>query len=184
MPWKESSVMDERLRFVARLLEGEPMSHVCREFGISRKTGYKIFDRYKDHGLEGLTDRSRRPVHYAPSARGCHHVLGTFCYPCLRVGQGGSGGWGGIRTHERLAPLPVFKTGALNRSATHPARADNHRAPITWQACLRACHTVNERRNWHPIGTRHRNRVPNLAHVTDWRTRSTAESEAAVRPKR
>jgi helix-turn-helix protein len=122
MPWKESSVMDERLRFVARLLEGEPMSHVCREFGISRKTGYKIFDRYKDHGLEGLTDRSRRPVHYAPSARGCHHVLGTFCYPCLRVGQGGSGGWGGIRTHERLAPLPVFKTGALNRSATHPAR--------------------------------------------------------------
>jgi len=65
MPWKESSVMDERLRFVARLLEGEQMSLVCREFGISRKTGYKIFDRYKDHGLEGLTDRSRRPVRYA-----------------------------------------------------------------------------------------------------------------------
>jgi transposase len=57
--------MDERVRFVARLLEGEPMSHVCREFGISRKTGYKIVDRYKDHGLEGLTDRSRRPVRYA-----------------------------------------------------------------------------------------------------------------------
>lgn len=65
MPWKESSVMDERLRFVARLLEGEPMSHVCREFGISRKTGYKIFGRYKEHGLEALTDRSRRPVRYA-----------------------------------------------------------------------------------------------------------------------
>ena len=30
------------------------------------------------------------------------------------------GGWGGIRTHEGLAPLPVFKTGAFNRSATHP----------------------------------------------------------------
>ena len=54
MPWKESSVMDERLRFVARLLEGEQMSHLCREFGISRKTGYKIFDRYKETGLEGL----------------------------------------------------------------------------------------------------------------------------------
>ena len=65
MPWKESSVMDERLRFVARLLEGEEMSHVCREFGISRKTGYKIFERYKEHGLEGLTDRSRRPYRYA-----------------------------------------------------------------------------------------------------------------------
>ena len=57
--------MEERLRFVARLLEGEAMTDVCREFGISRKTGYKIFDRYKAHGLEALTDRSRRPVRYA-----------------------------------------------------------------------------------------------------------------------
>ena len=65
MPWKESSVMDERLRFVARLREGEQMSPLCREFGILRKTGYKIFDRYKEHGLEALTDRSRRPVRYA-----------------------------------------------------------------------------------------------------------------------
>ena len=65
MPWKETSVMEERLRFVARLLEGEGMSDVCREFGISRKTGYKIFNRYKDDGLEALTDRSRRPVRYA-----------------------------------------------------------------------------------------------------------------------
>jgi transposase len=65
MPWKECSVMDERLRFVARLLDGDSMSEVCRDFGISRKTGYKIFSRYKDHGVEALTDRSRRPVRYA-----------------------------------------------------------------------------------------------------------------------
>jgi transposase len=65
MPWKECSVMDERLRFVARLLDGESMSEMCRDFGISRKTGYKIFERYKDHGLEALSDRSRRPVRYA-----------------------------------------------------------------------------------------------------------------------
>lgn len=61
MPWTASSVMEERLRFVARLLDGESMTEVCREFGISRKTGYKIFDRYKEHGLAALTDRSRRP---------------------------------------------------------------------------------------------------------------------------
>jgi transposase InsO family protein len=65
MPWKESSVMDERLRFVARLLEGEEMTAMCREFGISRKTGYKIFNRYKEEGVEALCDRSRRPVRYA-----------------------------------------------------------------------------------------------------------------------
>ncbi len=57
--------MDERLRFVARLLDGEKMAVLCREFDISRKTGYKIFNRYKDCGLEGLTDRSRRPYRQA-----------------------------------------------------------------------------------------------------------------------
>src|SRR5215467_4136384 len=57
--------MDERLRFVARLLEGEKMALLCREFDISRKTGYKIFQRYKDCGLEGLSDRSRRPYRQA-----------------------------------------------------------------------------------------------------------------------
>ena len=57
--------MDERLRFVARRLDGEKMAPLCREFGISRKTGYKIFHRYKDCGLEGLTDRSRRPYRQA-----------------------------------------------------------------------------------------------------------------------
>jgi putative transposase len=57
--------MDERLRLVGRLLDGESMTVVCREFGISRKTGYKIFDRYKECGLEGLQDRSRRPIRQA-----------------------------------------------------------------------------------------------------------------------
>src|SRR5215813_10276121 len=65
MPWKECSVMDERLRFVSRLLEGEAMTDACLEFGISRKTGYKIYQRYQAHGLEALSDRSRRPVRYA-----------------------------------------------------------------------------------------------------------------------
>jgi len=57
--------MDERLRFVARLLDGEKMAALCREFDVSRKTGYKIFQRYKDCGLDGLTDRSRRPYRHA-----------------------------------------------------------------------------------------------------------------------
>ncbi len=56
--------MDERLRFVARLLDGEKMAVVCREFGISRKTGYKIFNRYKDEGLSGLEDRPRSPYRH------------------------------------------------------------------------------------------------------------------------
>ena len=65
MPWKECKPMDERLRFVARLLEGEKMAPLCREFGISRVTGYKIFNRYKSCGLDALYDRSRAPYRQA-----------------------------------------------------------------------------------------------------------------------
>ena len=65
MPWKACSVMDERVRFIARLLEGESMSDLCREAGISRKTGYKILKRYKEEGVSAITDRSRRPYRYA-----------------------------------------------------------------------------------------------------------------------
>jgi putative transposase len=65
MPWKECHVVDERLRFIARLLDGEQMTALCAEFGISRKTGYKIYRRYKGCGIEGLTDRSRRPLRHA-----------------------------------------------------------------------------------------------------------------------
>ena len=57
--------MDERMRFVIRLKDGESMASLCREFGISRKTGYKIFERYEQCGLEGLSDRARRPFRYA-----------------------------------------------------------------------------------------------------------------------
>lgn len=69
MPWKASSVMEERLRFVARLLDGEAMTDVCREFGVSRKTGYKIYDRYKEHGLEALS-ATQGAVRSSSSTRG------------------------------------------------------------------------------------------------------------------
>src|SRR5258708_1254811 len=64
MPWKECSVMDERLQFVARRLAGEQMADLCRGFGISRKTGYKIFGRYRECGVQGMTVLSRRPYRY------------------------------------------------------------------------------------------------------------------------
>ena len=57
--------MDERMRFVIRLKDGESMASLCREFGISRKTGYKIYERYEQGGLDGLTDRALRPFRYA-----------------------------------------------------------------------------------------------------------------------
>jgi len=74
-PWKECSVMGERLQFVARRLAREAMSDLCREFGISRKTGCKIFDRYQEWGIQGLTDRSHRPYRDANFVVGVNSVL-------------------------------------------------------------------------------------------------------------
>ncbi len=56
--------MDERMRFIAKLLDGESMSRLCEEFGISRKTGYKIWNRYQNTGAYALVDRSRKPHRY------------------------------------------------------------------------------------------------------------------------
>ena len=81
MPWKECKPMDERLRFVARLLEGEKMAPLCREFGISRVTGYKLLDRYKECGLDALNDRSRRPYRHANKC-GFRPMPATSSGPC------------------------------------------------------------------------------------------------------
>ena len=62
MAWKETCVMDERMRFVAACVEGsESISELCRQFGISRKTGHKWLGRYRLEGAGGLEDRSRAP---------------------------------------------------------------------------------------------------------------------------
>lgn len=62
MPWRESSVVSERLEFVRLAVEGViPMAELCRRFGISRQTGYVWLGRYRADGEAGLVDRSRRP---------------------------------------------------------------------------------------------------------------------------
>ena len=65
MPWRESCKMDERMKFIARLQEGEKMSHLCAEFGISRQTGHKFLNRYRKEGVEGLKDKRRVPLRKA-----------------------------------------------------------------------------------------------------------------------
>jgi putative transposase len=62
MPWKELKPMQEKLLFVADYLrEVESFSSLCQRYGVSRKTGYKLVERYSREGMEGLEERSRRP---------------------------------------------------------------------------------------------------------------------------
>jgi transposase InsO family protein len=67
MPWKETRVSDERLRFVLACLEAQDsMAALCRRFGVSRRVGYKWVSRYKECGPAGLVERSRAP-HTCPN---------------------------------------------------------------------------------------------------------------------
>ena len=65
MPWKESSVMEERLRFVARLLDGESMTDVCRSSAYPARPATTFSAATRSMGCAALGDRSRRPVRYA-----------------------------------------------------------------------------------------------------------------------
>jgi putative transposase len=110
MPWKEChTVMDERVRFVRRLLDGEPMTALCDEFGISRKTSYKIFPRYQQIGVRGLTDRSRRPYRHANQLPGVVEAL------IVRLKKEYAA-WGAPKIRERLRqrwpeiPCPAIST--------------------------------------------------------------------------
>lgn len=62
MPWEEKSIMDLRLEFVQRALtENIPFSELCKEYNISRKTGYKWKQRFLEYGYNGLANQSTRP---------------------------------------------------------------------------------------------------------------------------
>jgi transposase len=62
MPWKEIRIVDQRLQFLSSYQKEEmSVADLCREYGISRPTGYRWINRYEEIGPEGLVDRSRRP---------------------------------------------------------------------------------------------------------------------------
>src|SRR5215469_3352048 len=145
MPWRECSVIDERMQFVARRLAGEPMADLCRAFGISRKTGYKIVDRYQACGIHGLTDRSRRPFRYANQLP---FQVENYILNVKRE----HASWGARKIRERLKrrfagiPLParstihavldrhglVTRRGRIRRRAQGTALSLGHRRNDLW----------------------------------------------------
>jgi putative transposase len=63
MPWRETSAMDERLRFVQDVHRpGWSIAELCRRYEVSRKTGYKWLQAYAQAGPAGLVDGSHRPT--------------------------------------------------------------------------------------------------------------------------
>jgi putative transposase len=66
MPWRASSVMEEKLRFVFEYDQGErSMTELCQRYGIARETGYVWLRRYRAVGVAGLVERSRATLRHA-----------------------------------------------------------------------------------------------------------------------
>lgn len=115
MPWQECTVTDQREDFVALATqEGVNMCELCRRFGISPKTGYKLLHRYAQGGVAGLADRSRRP-HTSPRQTP-PEMVARIC--ALRREHP----WGGRKIHHRLirdgvanVPAPSTITAILKR---------------------------------------------------------------------
>ena len=67
MPWSQTSPMDQRTKFIADYLrECFSITELCERYGVARKTGYKLIDRYLRYGPAGLEERSRKP-HHSPN---------------------------------------------------------------------------------------------------------------------
>ena len=105
MPWRATSVMAERLRFAERA-EREPMAPLCREFGISRTSGYLWKERYREGGAAGLLDRSHG-AHSCP-----HRTSGEIEARILQVRA--ERGWGARKIRAVLLrqglPAPAAST--------------------------------------------------------------------------
>jgi len=110
MAWQEVNKMNQKHLFISELESGYPnFSELCREFGISRETGYKWKKRYEELGLSGLVDQSSRPKTYREP------IDGDIILEIIRV-RNEHPSWGGrtIRSYlKRANPhclLPCSRT--------------------------------------------------------------------------
>lgn len=132
MPWKETTSMDQRMRFVLDLTSCRyTITELCRLYGISRKTGYKWARRYGEQGLDGLRDRPRRP-------HSCPHRTEARCEEALVVERRAHPRWGARKLLVRLRrrhpcwswPAPSTAAALLKRHGlVEPRRRRRARTP-------------------------------------------------------
>ena len=145
MVWKETCVLDERMRFVLAVESGEvSKAALCREFGISRRVGYKWLSRYREAGVAGLADRSRAPLRH-PGA-----ISAAVAARCLSVRRAHPS-WGPVKVRAwllRREPEMVWPSastiGALfDREGLTVKRRRRRRTP-PWSSPFAACGRAND----------------------------------------
>lgn len=142
MPWKEFSKMSSRLEFVTLAsAQGANVRALCRSFGISPQTGYTLLARFKEHGTEGLKERSRKPKSspLRSSAELEARVLALHDkYPCW-----GSRKLAALLPADSVRPHPNTIAAILRRHGRHivpqgkaskaPTRFEHEAPNLLWQ---------------------------------------------------
>ena len=99
MPRKESRIVDQRLQFLSSYQKEEmSVSELCREFGVSRPTGYRWINRYKESGPEGLLNLSSKP-------HSCSHATPETIENAILALRGKYPSWGAVKLKVRLKQL-------------------------------------------------------------------------------
>jgi transposase InsO family protein len=160
MPWQECSTMTLRQEFLALAAQPESnFSQLCRRFGISRKTGYKWQRRYRETGVSGLRDQSRRPQHsprlseptleqQVLAVRDEYGWGARKIKTCLeRDGQGPvakSTVHKILRRHERLTKVPEQTSGGYQRF-------EQERPNQLWQMDFKGHYQLGNQERCHPL---------------------------------
>jgi len=91
--------VDQRLQFLSSYQKKEmSLSDLCREFGVSRPTGYSWINRYKEVAPEGLLDRSRKP-------HGCSHATSEAAENAILALRSKHPSWGARKLKARLVKV-------------------------------------------------------------------------------
>lgn len=99
MPWDERTTMSERKKFIVAANQADRnLSQLCREYGISRKTGYKWLKRYEQEGVDGLADRLR-------CAKRCPHKTPREMERIVLELRKEHPAWGGRKLRARLLAI-------------------------------------------------------------------------------
>jgi transposase len=101
MPWKESRIVDQCLQFLSSYQKEEmSVSELCREFGVSRPTGYRRINRYKESGPEGLLNLSSKP-------HSCSHATPEAIENAILALRGKYPSWGARKLKARLCTFSL-----------------------------------------------------------------------------
>lgn len=136
MPWTERKPMDEKVLLIADYLrDSADFTTLCRRYGVSRKTGYKWVARYRDQGLPGLDERSRRPKVIPPQMpwvvrqaiielRGCGTIeLGSKKFRRCCSSASRASPFPAARQSTRLSSRPDGRYRDHGGGASHPPSA-------------------------------------------------------------